>query len=109
MYQTLKQARLQKGLTAESVADLAVTSSTVLSEIETGKRFPSPRLRQRIESILGEVDWVKNRLSQMDLEQGPLPEVVSAMVRYVHESTDIKRKEKIRFLQLVLHELAKRP
>lgn len=52
----LQAARKEHNLTQAELAKQVGTTQEVISRIETGKRYPSPFLAQRIASVLG-FDW----------------------------------------------------
>ncbi len=59
----LKEARIEKGLSQEELADLAATTQATISLTEQGKAKPQLATRQRIEAVLGQVvDWPEMRL-----------------------------------------------
>lgn len=55
-HEWLVQARIKKGLTQQQVADKVHISRTHYTNIEKGRRCPSPDLAQKIAEEL-EVDW----------------------------------------------------
>nr|RDS94083.1 XRE family transcriptional regulator [Cereibacter sphaeroides f. sp. denitrificans] len=49
----LKELRKSKGLTQEQLADIVGSSKSYISEIESGKKFPSGRLLKAIAEAVG--------------------------------------------------------
>ncbi|KJS45392.1 MAG: hypothetical protein VR71_02040 [Roseovarius sp. BRH_c41] len=49
----IKEIRKKQGMTAETLAAKAGCSKSYMSEIETGKKFPSGRLMSKIANELG--------------------------------------------------------
>lgn len=54
----LQAARKEHNLTQAELAKQVGTTQEVISRIETGKRYPSPFLAQRIAAVLG-FDWTE--------------------------------------------------
>jgi transcriptional regulator with XRE-family HTH domain len=54
----LRMTRIRKGLRIEDLASPMLRPATI-SEIENGLRVPRRRTREKIESIVGPVDWLK--------------------------------------------------
>lgn len=54
---TLKVARANKNLNQSELAYVAEVSKVTLSHIENGKVQPQERTKEKIENVLGPVDW----------------------------------------------------
>lgn len=50
---TLGQARKDKALSQQELADAAQVSRTTVTEIESGHRSPQPRTRRALAAVLG--------------------------------------------------------
>ena len=48
----IKKCRKTKGLTQEQLAEKAQTSTNYLSSIETGKKYPSPQMMDKLAKAL---------------------------------------------------------
>ncbi|MEX0685761.1 MAG: helix-turn-helix transcriptional regulator [Balneolales bacterium] len=55
----LKTARVNEGFTQFDLAQVAGLTQTTLSFIENGLVQPQETTRERLESILGSIDWVQ--------------------------------------------------
>ncbi|GAA5521773.1 hypothetical protein Asal01_01718 [Fodinibius salicampi] len=53
----LKRARVRKGLTQEQLAFVAGITNVTISNIENGQVKPNPTTREKIEKVIGSVDW----------------------------------------------------
>ncbi len=59
---TLSDARKNKGLSQEGLADKCDLSQWTITQIETGKIAPRPESRKRIENVLGQkIDWLTTK------------------------------------------------
>jgi transcriptional regulator with XRE-family HTH domain len=54
----MQEAREAKGLGRLEIAQIANSSQTFISLIESGKTFPSVQFQRRVESFLGKIDWI---------------------------------------------------
>jgi transcriptional regulator with XRE-family HTH domain len=52
----LRTMRTARGLTQEQLAEIAMTSATFISHIETGKMLPTEELKERLKRAL---DWTE--------------------------------------------------
>lgn len=52
----MKIARLRRGLTQLQLAHALGVREDVITYIETGRRTPTPELRQKIENLLGPLE-----------------------------------------------------
>lgn len=62
----LKKSRQLHGLSQMELAEKAGTFQPVISYLEAGKRYPKADIREKIEAVLGKVDWIETRM------QGPI-------------------------------------
>lgn len=102
---TLKEIRASKNVTQAVIADRFMTEAT-LANIESGKHWPKPSTRRKIELMVGSIDWVGTRLQGLSR----LPEsdgVLFAMSEYVFESTSAPAKDKIEFLKRAINIMEK--
>lgn len=100
----LLEARKQANFTQQDIADLAGTTLATINLIEVGKTYPSRDTRNRIEIAVGDVDWVGTRLKHLKAENGS-SEVATAILDYIHNSTEADRQMKIRFLKEIIKRL----
>lgn len=94
----LKSTRLQKGLTQEDLAQnlLGVRPAT-LAAIENGLSVPHRTTRARIESILGEIDW----LSTLAADRGHIGYALQELINADAPGVD----ERLRFCRQYLQVL----
>jgi len=75
----MRECRIKKNISLERLRDLTGLTISTLSRIELGIHSPQPYTRERIEAVLGKVDWQKtyeigrirntgNKKSKIDLE-----------------------------------------
>lgn len=69
----IKEARVELGLTQQQLADLCGVTSTYISQLERGKRSPSPAL---VRIIALEQEKARNLLSASDPPVPPPPELI---------------------------------
>ena len=91
----LRTTRLNRGLRIGDLASGMLRSATI-SEIENGLRVPRRKTRNKIESLLGPIDWRKT------LSVGGRDHITRALAEFVNESGPGNPKERIRFAKQVL-------
>lgn len=57
--QTLRVARVERNLTQHQLASVAGVSQVTLSHIENGAVNPQKGTREKIEQVIGPVDWAR--------------------------------------------------
>lgn len=98
----LKEKRLERGLTQTALMDAGVTAPTIIG-IERGKIWPNKSTRQKIEAMIGKVDWPATRLRGFDTDgKGADSGVLFALSQYFFGSTVGSSKDKLKFLKGVL-------
>jgi transcriptional regulator with XRE-family HTH domain len=87
-----KQARSLAGISQVEIAEKIRTSQAAISKIEKGLTFPRNETREKIEAILGEIDWLSTRLSGMDTsrfrsneESRPENGPEESIMAYIHD------------------------
>lgn len=55
----LRTARVRKKLSQQQLAYVAGITNVTISNIETGMTQPAPETREKIEKVLGPIDWSK--------------------------------------------------
>lgn len=55
---TLKKARIENQWTEENLAEVCGLTTVTISNLERGVTRPQKSTRKKIESILGNIDWV---------------------------------------------------
>jgi transcriptional regulator with XRE-family HTH domain len=110
---TLKIQRLLKDLTQAELAEKAGIPQSHLSNIESGKMFPSKLTMKKIESALGaKVDWVATRLQGRidfapDGESAGEDHVMSKIFSFIQSAQAKDRKDKFKFLHDFLNQFEK--
>ena len=91
----LRTVRQSKGLTVYDCASGMLRTATII-EIETGKRVPRRRTRDKLEAMLGKgIDWRKT------LSSGDRDHLFFILEEFVNESEPGAR-ERIKFLRQAL-------
>lgn len=54
----LKQTRLKANLSQKELAEATGIKQPMISNLERGKRVATPSTKQRIEAVLGYIDWL---------------------------------------------------
>ena len=104
--QTLIEARQKANLSQAAIAAIAVTTPATLSMIENGKVLPRKTVRRRVESVLGEIDWLGTRLAGISYGEENT-EVIEAIVYYLQNSSGGNRREKLQFLNRFIKQFSK--
>ncbi len=92
----LRTTRIQKGLRIEDLASPLLRPATI-SEIENGLRVPRQKTRDKIESLIGKVDWRRT------LCGGDRSHLLYTLTELINEDGPGNPHEKIRFAKQVLH------
>jgi len=91
----LRSTRISRGLRIEDLASGMLRRATI-SEIENGLRVPRRRTREKIESMLGKVDWRKT------LAAGGRDHLLRYLVEFINEPGPGDVREKIKFAKQAL-------
>ena len=91
----LRTTRIRKGLRVEDLASGMLRAATI-SEIERGMRLPRPKTRQKIESIIGPVDWHKT------LAGSERNHLMFALNQFINSEGEGDAKSKIKFAKQAL-------
>ena len=95
MIEDLQTVRKARGLRIEDLASGILRPATI-SEIENGMRVPRQRTREKIESIIGPIDWRKT------LAAGGRDHIMLALAEFINETGSGNPRERIRFAKQVL-------
>lgn len=104
---TLKQAREAKQLTQQALADLVNMTNVEICNIERGRCFPHPINRERIEAVVGVVDWVSTRLLggvSFGFREGDSPEdlVMKRILEFIQSAQRSEVPGRIQFIRDIL-------
>ena len=91
----LRTTRSRKGLRIEDLASPMLRPATI-SEIENGLRVPRRRTREKIESIVGPVDWRKT------LASGDRDHILYALSEFINEKGPGNPRDRIRYARQAL-------
>jgi transcriptional regulator with XRE-family HTH domain len=87
---SLNEARKIKNLTQINLSKLTGIDQGNLSNIEHGKYTPNIKTREKIESVLGRIDWISN--SKISLS-GDYPQAVKLINKLVGISIGLNSDE----------------
>ena len=94
----LRTVRKEKRLSQQDLSDLIGMSQSALTEVETGKRLPQRKTRERVEQILGsEIDW----LSTLASDRGHIGYALNELIN----SGEPGLLERLKFCRQYLHAL----
>jgi transcriptional regulator with XRE-family HTH domain len=89
MQTRIKELRKERGMTAEHLASLAGCSKSYMSEIESGKKYPSGRLLQAFAKSLG--------VSVFELiDSGDLADEIIAHIAVMRDLSEADRRAVVR-------------
>ena len=102
----LKFIRKARGMKQFELAALSGISTTEISNIETGKNCPSRSTRERIEAVLGRLDWIETH--GLDLRKaGDFRQAERLLQRLVSTIHGLTENEKTEILKLTSKYLKK--
>lgn len=102
--ETLRVKRMQAGISQKQLSELAGLTTVTVNCIEKGKRYPNDDTRQRIESIVGEVNWMSTRLQgTVSMAHGendsPEDKVIKVIYEYINSSAQQSEQKRFDFLK----------
>ena len=97
---TLHEARTAKGLSLEKLSNLTGITPTNIHFLEHGKQFPNSKTRERLEKVLGRLDWFST--TGVKLRSGSYQECEDLLHKLLGIWVTLSSKEKSEFSKLVL-------
>lgn len=106
----LREVRLGKGLFQNQLAELAGTTPAVINYIENGHRYPTKKIRQNIEAVVGEVDWIMTRLQGAIISGYPENEttedqITKAVFSFISSAQTVEQGYCFDFLKALLNQM----
>jgi transcriptional regulator with XRE-family HTH domain len=95
----MKDTRRSLNLTQDQLSELAGISQSNLSAIEHGKYKPNKSTREKIEKILGKVDWIETE--NITLKQTNYFKAERLLKRMVELTLTMEDKQRNEFKRLV--------
>jgi transcriptional regulator with XRE-family HTH domain len=95
----LQIQRRTKGLTQEEMSELTGIPQSYYSEIERGKNKPHDHTKQRIEKVLGRVDWIET--GHIQLHNSSWYRAESLLKKLVEATFNMDASQKSEFTKMV--------
>jgi len=99
MLKSLKTLRQEAGLTQQDLQHLTGLHQVVISNIESGKFSPQSKTKQRIEKILGRVDWLDNAC--ISIEESNFLKAQSLFKRLLEQLYSMPDEERKSFMLMM--------
>ena len=96
---SLYNTRKEKGVTQEKLAEMTGILQPNLSAIENGRRNPTEKVRERIEKVLGKIDWLESE--QIHVESGTYYKAERLVKKLVEITLTMKTNEKHEINKLI--------
>ncbi len=98
---SLRQIRKDLRLTQKILSEMSGISQDHLSLIERGKYKPTEKTRQKIEKVLGHIDWVLT--SGIKIENPDFHKAEKMLKKVLGMTLTMNEIERLKFNKMILH------